>query len=112
MQKLKDQTEANFNNIFAFCKKRDVKSLQELDNREYSQVKRKIADLTVTTSVKSLVGYYLPDFQSVTSNETNPKYLNNSAQYEAEFSFISKFEPGEQIVLQKVRYEQQLHSLK
>ena len=62
MLKLKEQTEANFNSIFAFCKKRDLKGLQELDNNEYHKVRRKIADLTVTTSVKSLVGYYLPDF--------------------------------------------------
>ena len=32
-----------------------------------------------------------------------------SAQYEQEFIFISKFDEREQLVIQKVRYEQQLH---
>ena len=88
--------------------------MQALDSVEFEIVRKKIADLQVTTQVQHLIGYQLPDFVSVTSaqSDNNSRFLNNSAQYEAEFNFMSKFEPAEQIVIQKVRYEQQLHTLK
>ena len=55
--------------------------MQALDSAEYAVVRKKIADLRVTTSVQNLVGYYLPDFQSATSMQSdgNQKYLTNAA---------------------------------
>ena len=95
--KFKEQTEANFAKIIEYCKKRDIENLQELDSVEYAVVRKKIADLQVTTSVQNLIGYQLPEFISVTSvqSEKDSKFLSNSAQYEAEFNFMSKFDPNE-----------------
>ena len=65
--KFKEQTETNFAKILEYCKQRDIINLQTLDSVEYAIVRRKIADLQVTTSVQNLIGYQLPEFLTTTS---------------------------------------------